>query len=140
MRSRFGFDAKVKGLIVGDIDPSSPAASKNIRQGDVITEAQQEPVATTQDLEKAIEKVKRPAARACSCWSRMRRAIPASSRSRSRLVDDGDHRSEAISIAGGAEGDVVAEATNAETDSSVCAEKVSLAVCFGRKLRRDGYL
>ena len=59
MRSRFGFDAKVKGLIVGDIDPSSAAASKNIRQGDVITEAQQEPVATAKDLETAIEKVKK---------------------------------------------------------------------------------
>jgi hypothetical protein len=30
---------------------------------------------------------------------------------------------EAISIVGGAEGDVVAEATNAETDSSVCLRK-----------------
>jgi serine protease Do len=59
MRSRFGFDAKVKGLIVGEIDPSSAAASKNIRPGDVITEAQQEPVATTKDLELAIEKVKK---------------------------------------------------------------------------------
>jgi len=59
MRSRFGFDAKVKGLIVGEIDPASAAASKNIRPGDVITEAQQEPVATTKDLETAIEKVKK---------------------------------------------------------------------------------
>ena len=59
MRTRFGFNEKVKGLIVGEIDPASPAASKNIRPGDVITEAQQEPVASVKDLETAIEKVKK---------------------------------------------------------------------------------
>ncbi len=59
LRSRFGFDAKVSGIIVTEIDPSSQAASKNIRPGDVITEAQQEPVAAPKDLEAAIEKVKK---------------------------------------------------------------------------------
>ena len=59
MRTRFGFNEKVKGLIVGEIDPASAAASKNIRPGDVITEAQQEPVASVKDLETAIEKVKK---------------------------------------------------------------------------------
>ncbi|HYD15976.1 MAG TPA: Do family serine endopeptidase [Hyphomicrobium sp.] len=58
-RSRMGFDAKVKGVIVTDIDPSSQAASKNIRPGDVITEAQQEPVTEIKDLEAAVEKVKK---------------------------------------------------------------------------------
>jgi len=58
-RSRLGFDAKVKGVLVADIDPSSQAATKNIKVGDVITEAQQEPVASPEDLEKAIEKVKK---------------------------------------------------------------------------------
>ncbi|MGE3231524.1 MAG: Do family serine endopeptidase, partial [Hyphomicrobium sp.] len=37
LRSRFGFDAKINGVIVSDIDPASQAASKNIRPGDVIT-------------------------------------------------------------------------------------------------------
>ncbi|HEX2840225.1 Do family serine endopeptidase [Hyphomicrobium sp.] len=59
LRSRFGFDAKVNGIIVTEIDPSSQAASKNIRPGDVITEAQQEPVAAPKDLEAAIEKVQK---------------------------------------------------------------------------------
>jgi serine protease Do len=59
MRSRFGFDPKVKGVIVVTIDPSSSAASKNIRPGDVITEAQQEPVDEIGDIEAAIEKVKK---------------------------------------------------------------------------------
>lgn len=59
LRNRYGFDAKVNGVIVNDIDPSSPAASKNIRPGDVITEAQQEPVKEIKDVEAAIEKVKK---------------------------------------------------------------------------------
>ncbi len=59
MRQRFGFDAKIKGVIVMEIDPASPAASKNIKPGDVITEAQQEPIAVPGDLEKAVDKVKK---------------------------------------------------------------------------------
>jgi serine protease Do len=58
-RSRFGFDAKVNGVLVTDIDPASQAASKNIRPGDVITEAQQEPVREIKDVEAAVEKVKK---------------------------------------------------------------------------------
>ncbi len=58
-RARFGFDAKVNGVLVTDIDPASQAASKNIRQGDVITEAQQEPVREIKDVEAAVEKVKK---------------------------------------------------------------------------------
>jgi len=58
MRSRFGFDPKIQGVLVMDIDPNSAAATKNIKPGDVITEAQQEPVTSPADIEKAIEKVK----------------------------------------------------------------------------------
>lgn len=59
MRTRFGFDPKTKGAIVTQIDPDSPAATKNIRVGDVITEAQHEPVAEPKDVETVTEKVKR---------------------------------------------------------------------------------
>jgi len=58
-RSRFGFDAKINGVLVTDIDPASQAASKNIRPGDVITEAQQEAVREIKDVEAAVEKVKK---------------------------------------------------------------------------------
>jgi len=58
-KSRLGFDPKVKGVLVTDIDPASQAASKNIRSGDVIMEAQQEPVTSPDDLEKAVDKVKK---------------------------------------------------------------------------------
>ena len=59
VRSRFGFDSKINGVIVTEIDPASQAATKNIRPGDVITEAQQELVKAPEDIEKAIEKVKK---------------------------------------------------------------------------------
>src|SRR5690606_7773696 len=58
LRTRFGFDPKINGAIVTEIDPESPAATKNIRVGDVITEAQHEPVAEPKDVEAAAEKVK----------------------------------------------------------------------------------
>jgi serine protease Do len=59
LAARYGFDPKLKGVLVTEIDPSSAAASKNIRIGDVIVEAQQEPVASPSDIEKAVEKVKK---------------------------------------------------------------------------------
>jgi serine protease Do len=59
MRTKFGFDPKVKGLIVTEIDPQSPAASKNIKVGDVVVEAQQETIIAAEDLNRAIEKVKK---------------------------------------------------------------------------------
>ena len=59
VRQRLGFDQKLKGLVVTDIDPNGPAASKNIRLGDVVTEASQTPVTSLQDLQAAIEKIKK---------------------------------------------------------------------------------
>jgi serine protease Do len=59
LRQRFAFDAKMKGVLVMDIDPASSAASKNIKAGDVITEAQQEPVDSPDDIQAAVEKVKK---------------------------------------------------------------------------------
>ncbi len=59
VRQRLGFDQKIKGLIVTDIDQNGPAASKNIRLGDVVTEAAQTPVTSLGDLQTAIDKVKK---------------------------------------------------------------------------------
>src|SRR5690606_28619188 len=58
VRTRFGFDPKIKGAIVTAIDPDSPASTKNIRVGDIVTEAQHEPVETPEDIEAIAEKVK----------------------------------------------------------------------------------
>ena len=59
LKAKFGFDQKLKGVLVTEIDPDSPAASKNIKVGDVIIEAQQEPVASPADIATTIDKVKK---------------------------------------------------------------------------------
>ena len=59
MRSKFSFDAKLKGVLVVEIDPNSPAASKNIKAGDVITEAQQQAVDSPDDIQAAVDTVKK---------------------------------------------------------------------------------
>jgi serine protease Do len=59
LRKRYGFDAKAKGVIVVEIDPQGAASKKNIRVGDLIVEAAQEPVATVADVQKAVERVRR---------------------------------------------------------------------------------
>ena len=59
MRTRFGFDPKINGAIITEIDPESQAATKNIRVGDVITEAQQQPVVEPAHVEAAVENVKK---------------------------------------------------------------------------------
>ena len=43
------------GLVITAIDPASEAASKGLLEGDVITEAGQQAVATVADLEERIE-------------------------------------------------------------------------------------
>jgi serine protease Do len=58
MRAKAGLDAKLKGLLVMDVDPESPAAQKGLKQGDIIVEAGQEQVSTPDDVTKSIDKVK----------------------------------------------------------------------------------
>ena len=59
LRAKFGIDDKVKGVVVTEVDPASPAASKNIKAGDVIVEAAQEQVATPEDVARSVEKMKK---------------------------------------------------------------------------------
>jgi serine protease Do len=63
LRTQLGFEKKVNGLLVTGIDPDSAAAGKNLKLGDVIVEAQQEPIGTVDDLNAAIEKVKKAGGR-----------------------------------------------------------------------------
>ncbi len=58
LRAQLGLEARLKGLIITKIDPDSAAAQKNLRVGDVISEAQQEPVQSLADLQRAIDKVR----------------------------------------------------------------------------------
>ena len=60
LRAKFKIDPKVKsGVVVTTVDPGSPAGQKNIKVGDVIVEAAQEPVASADDIAKSIEKVRK---------------------------------------------------------------------------------
>jgi serine protease Do len=58
-RKRFNLDDKAKGVVVVEVDPASAAAQKNVRAGDVIVEVAQDPVSSSDDIVKAIEKVKK---------------------------------------------------------------------------------
>lgn len=46
-----------EGVVIGDVEPSSDAAEKGLRPGDVILQVQGEPVATAQDVEAQVKKV-----------------------------------------------------------------------------------
>lgn len=58
LRSKYGFDASVKGALVNAVDPQSPAAA-SIKPGDVIVQAANEPVAGPQDVTRRIDAVKK---------------------------------------------------------------------------------
>ncbi len=59
LRRKHGLDKRIKGLLVTEADPQSPAAQKGVKAGDVIVEAAQDQVANVEDLVKSIEKVRR---------------------------------------------------------------------------------
>jgi serine protease Do len=59
LRAKYGLDAKMKGVVVVEIDPQSAAAQKSIKVGDVIVEAAQDPVTSPEDIARSIEKVKK---------------------------------------------------------------------------------
>jgi serine protease Do len=59
LRSKFNIGKGVKGVVVTEVDPQSAVASKNIKVGDVIVEAAQDPVSTLEDIAKAIDKIKK---------------------------------------------------------------------------------
>jgi serine protease Do len=59
LRQKYGLDAKVKGVLVTEVDPQSPAALKGIKAGDVIVEAAQDQVGSVEDFAKSVEKVRK---------------------------------------------------------------------------------
>jgi serine protease Do len=54
--ARLGLEANTEGLVVVAVEQGSPAAEAGIQQGDVIAEANRQPVKTTADLEEAINR------------------------------------------------------------------------------------
>ena len=57
-RKKYGIDTKISGLIVQDVDVSSSAAQKGIKEGDVLVEAGQDTLAKPDDLAKSVDKVR----------------------------------------------------------------------------------
>ncbi|MGL4415608.1 Do family serine endopeptidase [Roseinatronobacter monicus] len=51
LRDELGLPATANGLVVREVDEASDAAEKGIRVGDLITEANQQPLLTVEDLE-----------------------------------------------------------------------------------------
>lgn len=58
LRSQFGIEEAVNGVIVTDVAENSAAAEKRVQAGDVILEISQEPVATPADVESRIAQLK----------------------------------------------------------------------------------
>jgi serine protease Do len=54
LMEEFSLPDNTEGVVITDVDPASDAAGKGIQPGDVITEAGQQPVMTTDDFEAAV--------------------------------------------------------------------------------------
>ena len=49
MRSQLNLPARLKGAVITNVDPASPAAKAGLRAGDVILEINKQPVTSAQD-------------------------------------------------------------------------------------------
>ncbi len=58
MRDSLGLPEDATGLIVSEVDPQTPAYSRGVRSGDLITEAGQQPVRTVGDMKARIEEAR----------------------------------------------------------------------------------
>ena len=59
LRKRFKIKDSVKGVVITGVDSNSPASEKRLAAGDVVVEVAQEAVATTADLQKRIDQLKK---------------------------------------------------------------------------------
>jgi serine protease Do len=59
LRQKHGISKSQKGVVVTEVDAQSAVASKNIKVGDVIVEAAQDPVTSLEDIAKAVDKIKK---------------------------------------------------------------------------------
>ncbi|TQF76608.1 DegQ family serine endoprotease [Elioraea sp. Yellowstone] len=58
LREQFSLGADVKGVLVLEVAPGSPAAERGIRAGDVIVEVQQEAVSTPAEVQERVNRVR----------------------------------------------------------------------------------
>ena len=59
LRKQHKIKDKVKGVLITEVDPNSPAAEKHLAPGMVIAEVQQQPVSSAADLQKRLDKLKK---------------------------------------------------------------------------------
>lgn len=59
LRKRHNLDKKVNGVVVTDVEGTSPAAAKSIKPGDVIVEVAQDQVTVPDDVLRSVDKVKK---------------------------------------------------------------------------------
>lgn len=59
LRDMYEINSDVNGVVITQVEPSSQAAAKRITEGTVITELNQQPVSTPQDIEDLFEKAKK---------------------------------------------------------------------------------
>jgi serine protease Do len=59
LREKHSIGKGVKGVVVLEVDPASPAAEKGVKVGDVIVEVAQETVASLDDIAKSVDKVRK---------------------------------------------------------------------------------
>lgn len=73
---QLGLDAKISGLVIAAVDPSSDAAAKGLRRGDVILQANNRPVTTEAALGEAAQAAKQ-SGRNAVLLQVTRRGVPA---------------------------------------------------------------
>ena len=59
LRKQYGLKDTVKGVVVTEIEADSQSAKRELKVGDVVVEAQDEPVTSVQDLTERIDKVRK---------------------------------------------------------------------------------
>ncbi len=59
LRTKHSLGKDVKGVIVLEVDPASPAAERGVKVGDVIVEVAQDAVTSLDDIVKSVDKVKK---------------------------------------------------------------------------------
>ena len=59
LRKKYKIKDTVKGVVITGVDASSPAADKRLSAGDVIVEIAQEAVASADDFQAKIDKLKK---------------------------------------------------------------------------------
>ena len=60
MRDQLQLPARINGAVITDVDPSSPSARQGLRQGDIILDLDNRPVANAEEAVKLSEEIKGP--------------------------------------------------------------------------------